>query len=224
MNPWEILDHVADLVLTTDGPELGERALKVMLASTGGHRAALFERVQGDLRLFASRGVDQAVLEAVRWAWANERDRLLGGHAWIADAEPSAPSPMKALFADAPWLGILPVMDVARLTGLLYVEAARTLASRELVALEQFARVAARALSWRREAPGITAGLAAYVEKTPIDEIARDQLLVLMERHEWNIAKVARVLGVTRPTVYDRLERYGIARRRLIKGVKRQPA
>ena len=53
------------------------------------------------------------------------------------------------------------------------------------------------------------------------EDVARDQLFTLLEQHEWNIAKVARVLGVTRPTIYARLHRFGLPRRRQLIG-KRQ--
>ncbi len=52
-------------------------------------------------------------------------------------------------------------------------------------------------------------------------DVERGQLLRLLEQHEWNIARVARLMGVTRRTIYLRLERYGIPRQRVPKGVRR---
>jgi hypothetical protein len=40
----------------------------------------------------------------------------------------------------------------------------------------------------------------------------REHLLLLLERNEWNIARVARLLGVSRLTVYRRLGRLGVSR------------
>jgi transcriptional regulator of acetoin/glycerol metabolism len=37
-------------------------------------------------------------------------------------------------------------------------------------------------------------------------------LFAILEQNEWNIARVARLLGVTRPTIYARLERFGLPR------------
>ena len=51
-------------------------------------------------------------------------------------------------------------------------------------------------------------------------EIERRRLLAALERHEWNIARVARLMGVTRRTVYLRLKRYKIDRRRVPKTLK----
>jgi len=52
------------------------------------------------------------------------------------------------------------------------------------------------------------------------DEVERHRLIELLKRNEWNLARVARVLGVTRRTVYMRLKRYDIARMKVPKTVK----
>ncbi len=59
----------------------------------------------------------------------------------------------------------------------------------------------------------------------PVPELAperdeREHLLLLLERNEWNIARVARLLGVSRLTVYRRLGRLNVSRP---DGPKRMP-
>jgi len=44
------------------------------------------------------------------------------------------------------------------------------------------------------------------------------ELQRLLEENEWNLARVARILGVSRVTVYARLQRYRIQRQRILKG------
>lgn len=51
-------------------------------------------------------------------------------------------------------------------------------------------------------------------------EAARDELITLLESQEWNVARVARVLGVTRMTIYNRLRRHAIPRLKVPKGQK----
>jgi transcriptional regulator of acetoin/glycerol metabolism len=41
------------------------------------------------------------------------------------------------------------------------------------------------------------------------------ELRRLLEEHEWNLARVARILGVARLTIYERMRRYGIPRVRV---------
>ena len=59
-------------------------------------------------------------------------------------------------------------------------------------------------------------------EPNPTEE-TRLQLLSLLQRHEWNIAEVARLLGVTRRTVYLRLRSFGIERKHVPKIYKKMP-
>jgi transcriptional regulator with GAF, ATPase, and Fis domain len=62
-----------------------------------------------------------------------------------------------------------------------------------------------------------TVEVAAFLESTPREEIERRQLLTILERNEWNLARAARILGVTRATIYKRMGRFGIQRLRVPK-------
>ena len=57
--------------------------------------------------------------------------------------------------------------------------------------------------------------------RTSPAEAERVQLLSLLQEHDWNIARVAALLGIARRTVYMRLERYGIARKKVPKVLRR---
>jgi DNA-binding NtrC family response regulator len=48
-------------------------------------------------------------------------------------------------------------------------------------------------------------------------------MLVLLNRHQWNISRVARALGTTRRTVYLRMQRYSIPRQKIPKLLKPLP-
>jgi transcriptional regulator of acetoin/glycerol metabolism len=54
-------------------------------------------------------------------------------------------------------------------------------------------------------------------------ELERRRLVAALDRHEWNIARVARLAGVTRRTIYLRLKRYKIDRQRVPKTLKPCP-
>lgn len=55
--------------------------------------------------------------------------------------------------------------------------------------------------------PSHTAG-ADYIPKTELEE--REELLDALEKTDWNKAKTARLLGVSRPTLYRKLEKYDL--------------
>lgn len=57
----------------------------------------------------------------------------------------------------------------------------------------------------------------AYPENPPSK---RDQLLRALNEREWNVARVARDLGVTRRTIYLRMGRFDIARQHIPKSLR----
>jgi transcriptional regulator of acetoin/glycerol metabolism len=54
--------------------------------------------------------------------------------------------------------------------------------------------------------PGDTAGCAL----NPLESAERSVLLRELERHEWNLSSVARELGISRNTLYRKLQRFDI--------------
>ena len=142
----------------------------------------------------ASKRVDQNDLDHVEGVWGSNRADLEGGRPVLARS------------------GIVQPVIVNGLVGLIFTERTRLVAfndSRDVQALAQLARIAGYVLSQQR------VQAMEYLSTTTPEDVARDQLFTLLEQHEWNIAKVARVLGVTRPTIYARMERYGLPRRRV---------
>jgi transcriptional regulator of acetoin/glycerol metabolism len=45
----------------------------------------------------------------------------------------------------------------------------------------------------------------------------KEKLLLLLDRNEWNIARVARLMNITRRTIYLRLARWGVPREKIRK-------
>jgi transcriptional regulator of acetoin/glycerol metabolism len=64
-------------------------------------------------------------------------------------------------------------------------------------------------------------GGASIDPTLPAHEVERIQLLHTLQKNEWNIALVARKLGLGRPTVYNRMKRYGIDRKKVPKTFKK---
>jgi transcriptional regulator of acetoin/glycerol metabolism len=92
--------------------------------------------------------------------------------------------------------------------------------SHDLERLSKFSRIVAKSVTDTaapRPAGGSTDSWEAYLERTPVEDMEREKLLLLLNRNEWNIARVARMMGVTRRTVYLRLQRYNIPRERVPK-------
>jgi transcriptional regulator with GAF, ATPase, and Fis domain len=198
---WALVCHLVDVALAEDPASTADRLLSAVLTFTNARRAAIFEVQFEHLRLFASRGIDEAVLAEAEEAWRTRRDALLAGSPVLTERCIAQP------LVEERTLGVL---MVERTDSTSFEDA------RDRRALEELARLGAKALRQRRAEP------STYLASTNPEDVARDQLLVLLESNEWNIARVARLMGVTRPTIYARLQRFGLPRRRQLIG-KRQP-
>ncbi len=228
---WLLLDRMTPHVIAEDPRALAESVLASTEATVGSRRTALFQREQDQMVLFASRGIHQAAIDVVSHAWSEARAKLLVGEAVVGlapaplDAAPGA----RAILAESEAFVVKPVAHGGRVIGMLFAEGPRTLAGSSLPIVDKLAGIAAIALRVPAVAPAAksapVAQIDSYLERTPPAEVAREQLLVLLERHEWNLARVARALGVSRRTMYLRLERYGIERKRVSKAAlsRREP-
>ena len=164
--------------------EILERALGLVVTLTGSRVAALFtcDADNEAPLLQVSHRVDQEALDQVKSAWFYGRDTLAMGNR-----------------LDCPGGGLVePVLAGRNLRALIYLDAPGTTSADEVTLV--------KALVAKRLAENET-------ESAPVVTVdAREQLLLLLERNEWNIARVARLLGVSRLTVYRRLAKLGLAR------------
>ena len=177
------------------------------------------------MTLFASRGIDQAVLEIVPAAWAVAEGRLPPGRDLLR-ARPRDRAPAsRARWPSGPGpasFAIVPVLEDEALLALLYVDSQEPhfCDAHDLDRLSKFSRIVAKSVNDTaspRPGGGPGDSWEAYLERTPVEDMEREKLLLLLNRNEWNIARVARMMGVTRRTVYLRLQRYNIPRERVPK-------
>lgn len=221
----DLIDLFADLVVGADDPRrLAERTLEVVMSLTGGRSGAVFTCSGGTIALFASRGIDQSVLDTVPAAWEVYGDALRrGGTVYVPDRMAERKLPEEKVGQPGPAsFTMVPVMDDDALIALLYIDSAEPhfCDGHDLDRLTKFSRIVAKAVN--ESGPdagrgGSAEAWEAYLERTPVEDMEREKLLLLLNRNEWNIARVARLMGVTRRTVYLRLQRYNIPRERVVK-------
>ena len=66
----DLIDQFADLVVGADDPRrLAERTLEVVMSLSNGRSGAVFTQQDDKVALFASRGIDQHVLDAMQAVW-----------------------------------------------------------------------------------------------------------------------------------------------------------
>jgi len=193
------VDQTLALLVADDPRILAGNLLDHIAAQCKAKGAAAVTVDSGELASFAGE-VPLSRLTALESLWKAEAKDLRAGRA-VTDGN----------------YRLLPLMDGQELTGLLFIEGDTGLEKKNpaMIALAA-ALKAARVRPARQYALEETASFSGR-------EMERQRLVAALEHHEWNIARVARLIGVTRRTVYSRLKRYSIDRRRVPKTLKACP-
>jgi transcriptional regulator with GAF, ATPase, and Fis domain len=219
----DLIDQFADLVVGADDPRrLAERTLEVVMSLSNGRSGAVFTHQDGKVTLFASRGIDQHVLDAIQTVWSRFRESFVAGEVFYA-ADLATDRRLKASErGGAASLAVVPVFEGDELVALLYVDSLdpHFCTAQDLERMSKFSRILAKAVGdtgTPEPRGGRSEAWETYLERTPVEDMEREKLLLLLNRNEWNIARVSRLMGVTRRTIYLRLQRYNIPRERVPK-------
>jgi transcriptional regulator with GAF, ATPase, and Fis domain len=221
----DLIDQFADLVVGADDPRrLAERTLEVIMSLLNGRSGAVFSREGERLNLFASRGIDQHVLDSLEGVWARFRESLEKGETfYVPEPDTDTRLPRNGERGGAGSFAVVPVLNDEALIALVYVDSLdpHFCSAHDLERMGKFSRIVAKAVTetgpMRQQAQSRADAWETYLERTPVEDMEREKLLLLLNRNEWNIARVARLMGVTRRTIYLRLQRYNIPRERVPK-------
>jgi hypothetical protein len=218
----DLIDQFADLVVGADDPRrLAERTLEVVMSLSNGRSGAVFTHQDGKVTLFASRGIDQHVLDAIQTVWNRFRESFVAGETFYA-ADLATDRRLKASErGGAASLAVVPVFEGDELVALLYVDSLDphfcTAQDLERMGSSRASCQGGRGHGRSEPRGARSEAWETYLERTPIEDMEREKLLLLLNRNEWNIARVSRLMGVTRRTIYLRLQRYNIPRERVPK-------
>lgn len=191
-----ILDEAIRGIVAHDPRAAARQVLRLAIARSHVDAGAVF-RIEGEEpSLLVADGIDQGGLEGVAKIWHESR---------VRSGEPQATS--QAL--------VWPIGHDGSPAGLLYLESRRGLSLEVcrpvLESLNNLLRVAVEIESAQATEVPIVEALPA-----PRGNLAgREQLVAVLDEVEWNVAMAARKLGTTRVTVYSRLAKYGITRKKL---------
>jgi hypothetical protein len=191
------MDHftqIASLLAPVDPEGSATRILRKVADVNGARGAAIIAVRDSSPVLFASCNLPLEDAGRLQELW-----REYG--AWLLTKRP----------IEQPSTVLLPLLEGEAVLGVLYLKDPERfnldVTGPWLAALSIFLRAASRG-----------AGLStAYPENPPSQ---RDQLLRALNEREWNVARVARDLGVTRRTVYLRMSRFAIARQHITKDLR----
>jgi len=187
------------LLVADDPRRSADRILTRLVQIHQARGGAILRLRQDQAEIWLSAGLSLSAVAELPVRWADHRAALVAGHPVV-----------EAGFA------LLPATLGDQLVAVLYLAQPGDLAVGDA---RVFGAAIAQAVQAAEQAPGPR---WAVPETSPTEE-TRLQLLSLLERHEWNIAEVARLLGVTRRTVYMRLQSFGIERKHVPKIYKKMP-
>lgn len=189
------LERIAALLVADDPKRKAEKLLRYVVLEANAQGGALLALVEDRLVPFAVLDADLDLLSRLRELWPSLRGRLSKGPVSVGRDFVVAPIRDEGDLRGALVLQGLDRFDVDDLSVLLM------LLGKTLVAEQS--------------------GEAAAPAPVSATEAEREQLLGLLHQHDWNIAKVAGLLGLNRGTIYFRLRRYGIPRKKLPRTLRR---
>jgi hypothetical protein len=184
------LVEVADLLLSAGSPrEAARKALSWLVEFHEARSAALWHAGDdNELTLEMGVALDEQAIVAARSLWNRDREALLSGTPSRDDHRALVPIRGERSFL------YVDGVDSKRL---------------DVEMIAGVAAVASKAMRRDHSAPG--------EKPMGLEGLRREELIATLRLHEWNIARVARVKGVTRKTIYDWLKRYQIPRERVSK-------
>ena len=190
-------EAVVRLMVAKDPRQSADSILEFLMGMNACAAGAIFTAAEGPA-LFVSRGIAQDALDWTLQCWQREEEQLSEGRLSRSSGRL-----------------LLPVLHHGHLVALLYLESEMI----DLDSLSEVSGLLADAVSHGSDGEA-DSPIESYLEHSTSEEIERRRLLILLDRHEWNVARVARELQLTRATVYNRLAAFGIERKKVTKGVR----
>ena len=191
------MDSMLALLVADDPRRSADRILNRLVQIHVARGGAILRPRDGQVEVWMSSGLSLAAVAEMPVRWADHGEALAAGRPVF--------EPAFALF---------PAMLGNEMVAAVYLAQPEGLSAQGAAVFGAAIAQAVRASD--------TAGTRRAPEASPAEE-ARLQMLSLLERNDWNIAHVARLLGVTRRTVYMRLRSFEIERRRVPKLYKKMP-
>lgn len=201
-----LTNQLAALLVAGDPRGAADRTLEFLL-SLNQARAAVVFALDGDrLILFSGRGFSLEAVATAQAAWSDHRPELAAGQV------------LQGSDARATYV-IAPLIENGSVVALLYLDVAagREWAALDVGSLTAFGVAIGQAVIAAASASPAPSPIEAYLSRTSDEQIARERLLLLLVQNEWNISRVARLMGITRRTIYHRLQRHGIVREKVDK-------
>lgn len=186
-------DDVLRRIFSLDAGRSAQLSLRMAQDQAGALSSAVLA-IEGDRYvLFTATELIEDDLANVRDAWSRRRPSLVAGRPVIEEGWALVPIGRPAI-------------------GLIYLGRAAKPLSADLVrhVVAELGQVLELTLNVRQEEPEVRLLLKDLLEHTPIRALEREQLLLILQKHDGNKARAARTLGITRATLYKWLRKHHV--------------
>jgi hypothetical protein len=198
----DVRDAILSRLVANDPHGSLDHALTLLAGQAKVAAVGLFDTRSG-VELVCGLGIQQPSLDRVRTLWTAERKRLSAGEHVLATTHLLVP------LRHERGLALLYAADSQPLDPGAALAAVRGLTAVLSLALGLWDNGQRRFLS--------NGSIDDYLEVTTQEAVEKRRLVTLLNRNEWNLSRVARILGVSRLTLYKRLRRHEIERLRVRK-------
>lgn len=186
----------------TDGRGLASRLLRYLVSVLEGSGGAVLASYRGRVFWFADQVEgDIHRLALAKQAWDSSQEKLNEGQTVRCGKDGS----------------LSPIVSPRGLVGAVYLDGVPPLKAK-LGVIQGLIAAAIEA------PPAIPVGPDDALKNMDVRQFDQKRTLMLLDTNEWNIARVARLLGVTRRTVYAKLDKWGVERKKVDKGNRLAPA
>ena len=182
--PLRLLEQLA----AREPRRTAELAIDLLVRVTGAAAGGLFLAASPRPWLAANQGIAQPEIDRVAALWSEHRKQF-----------PRQPVTNGGF-----------VLTLVDRIALVYLQGARLVSVAE--SIEMLKGVLSRVARELLERPQTEDPQETYLKTTPLEQIERTKLLLLLEDNEWNLSRVARILHLSRVTIYNKLDYFGIPR------------
>jgi transcriptional regulator with GAF, ATPase, and Fis domain len=219
---------VSDLVESILVPgKLVHKVLSVVVNLSNAERGAVLVISNGNrLEMKATAGSNTSDLSAIRDvtnSYFNEMSKA-SSLVYVADTRKDEKFRKISVLKNSEILSFacVPLKVEGVLYGLLYLDstvATRLFSSTDLDRINRYAKLITNSLIREQKIPDIDVKVASvsvndYLAERTIDEIERQQLSAILEKHNWNVTKTSHAMDVPRRTLYNKMTKHGIKRPR----------
>ena len=233
-----VIDKMTDLMVNLVNPSrLVEQTFEIAMCFCNAERGAIFlKNKEGKLDLRASKNIDQSLIEVVNTLYRTLYFEMSSSGEIIYTPNLELDIRFRSL-SESVGKAIqsfvcIPIVQKSRTLGIFYLDSLsepNMCSSTDLERLDKFSKFITKVLldesginKYFASEPAQERGkkseefarlIQDYLIEKSIDEIEKEKIVLLLKRTNWNLSRVAKLMGVQRRTIYIKLKKYNIPRR-----------